>query len=269
VSDINELLDVMRRLRDPETGCAWDVKQTFATIAPYTIEEAYEVADAIEREHIDDLRDELGDLLLQVDFHAQMAQEQNAFSFDDVVQSIVAKLIRRHPHVFGDISVNDADAVKQIWEAEKARERLQRANRGGADTEKQHSELDGVAGNLPALKRAEKLQGLAAQVGFDWPDIAPVWHKMQEEVTEFKEAVSSSNTDNMEDELGDVLFTVVNLARHHKLDPEAALRRANNKFETRFREVERLAVADGLVMTEADMAELDVLWDKAKLQFKE
>ncbi len=268
MSSMDELLDVMRRLRDPASGCAWDIEQTFDSIAPYTIEEAYEVVDAIERKDRVDLRDELGDLLLQVVFHAQIASEENAFDFDDVATSIVNKMKRRHPHVFGDTSVSSTEELNQRWEAEKARERQkkQAASVGSATT--LASELDGVAKNLPALKRADKLQRRAARVGFDWPDQSPVWDKLEEESAEFKSAVKTGQQNDIEDELGDMLFTLVNLARHHKVDPETALRRANGKFEARFRVVEKLASERSMTMQETDLATLDALWDEAKGELK-
>lgn len=247
----------MSRLRDPETGCAWDIKQTFATIAPYTIEEAYEVADAIARNNMPDLQDELGDLLLQVVFHSQIASEQDTFAFDDVAKSIVAKLIRRHPHVFGETSVTDADEVKEVWEHEKARERAAKA----ADDQ---SALAGIAKALPALIRAEKIQSRAARVGFDWPDVQPVWGKLNEEIAEVHEAVLSQNALAIEDEMGDLLFTVVNLARHLGVDPEAALTRSSAKFEKRFRRVEELAVDQQASLSDMTLGALDALWDKAK-----
>lgn len=258
MTPIEELIDVMSRLRDPETGCAWDVAQTFDTIAPYTIEEAYEVADAIARNNMPDLQDELGDLLLQVVFHSQMAKEQNTFAFDDVANSIVAKLIRRHPHVFGDGSIADADEVKAVWENEKARER---AAKGANDDQ---SALAGIAQALPALMRAEKIQSRAARVGFDWPDVQPVWGKLAEEIEEVREAVASKATTAIEDEVGDLLFTVVNLARHLKIDPETALTRSSTKFEKRFRRVEVLATGQEAELSEMDLTSLDALWDRAK-----
>ncbi len=249
----------MSRLRNPETGCAWDIKQTFTSIAPYTIEEAYEVADAIARNSMPDLQDELGDLLLQVVFHAQMAKEQNAFVFEDVANNIVAKLIRRHPHVFGNGSISDAEEVKAIWEAEKARERSEKSASGD------QSALAGIAIALPALMRAEKIQSRAARVGFDWPDVSPVWDKLSEEIKEVHEAVDNKDALAIEDELGDLLFTVVNLARHLKVDPESALTNANAKFEKRFRRVEELADSEQQSMSDMGLPALDALWEKAKV----
>ena len=295
---LDQLLEIMRRLRDPENGCAWDIKQNFQSIAPFTIEEAYEVADAIERDDMDDLQDELGDLLFQVVFHAQMAAELSAFTFDDVVQSIVDKMIRRHPHVFGDAVYQSEQEIKVAWESIKAHERAAREERrkqrknaaqptsdtspeppgrytsvaGDSTTladesptmSKAHSALDGVALNLPALKRADKLQNRAARVGFDWPDINPVWDKLYEELTEVQEAVASGNSNAIEDELGDLLFTVVNLTRHSAVDAESALTRASEKFSQRFRQVERQAVAEGLQLTTMEIDQLDALWERAK-----
>ncbi len=256
---IEQLLQVMSRLRDPQGGCAWDLEQSFASIAPYTIEEAYEVADAIERHNLEDLKEELGDLLLQVVFHSQMAAEQHAFSFNDVVQVIVDKLIRRHPHVFSDSHGGSAAEVTKIWEAEKARERANKVTE--AD---EASALDGIAVTLPALNRADKLQRRASMVGFDWPDQAPVWDKIREEMSEVKVAVQAEDSDAIEDELGDLLFAVVNLVRHLGLNPETALRRANNKFECRFRCVEKLAMVSQQSLAELGTDALDVLWGQAK-----
>jgi len=248
----------MSRLRDPDTGCAWDIKQTFETIAPYTIEEAYEVADAIARNNMPDLQDELGDLLLQVVFHSQIASDQNSFVFDDVANSIVAKLIRRHPHVFGDDSITDADEVKAVWENEKARERAAK----GIDEDQ--SALAGIAHALPALIRADKIQSRAARVGFDWPDVQPVWGKLAEEIDEVREAVDNEDAAAIKDEVGDLLFTVVNLARHLNIDSEAALTSSSAKFEKRFRRVEDLAKAQDTIMNDMDLVALDALWDRAK-----
>ena len=258
MTPIDELLDVMAQLRNPDTGCAWDIEQTFASIAPYTIEEAYEVADAIARNNLPDLQDELGDLLLQVVFHAQIAKEQSAFTFNDVANGIVAKLVRRHPHVFGDASIDTAEKVKAVWESVKAQERAEK------DQNEDTSALSGIALALPALMRAEKIQNRAARVGFDWPDVNPVWEKLSEETTELKEALAADDADAIEDELGDLLFTVVNVARHIKVDPENALIRANAKFEKRFRQVEHLAAEQESDLSELDLAALDALWDKAK-----
>ena len=263
---IEALRAVMARLRDPERGCDWDIAQSFATIAPYTIEEAYEVADAIEREDLEDLRDELGDLLLQVVFHARMAEERGAFDFDDVARAIVAKLIRRHPHVFGEgrgageKPLSDA-ARREAWEAAKAAERAAKAGEARSDAP---SALEGIARNLPALARAEKIQRRAARVGFDWADTDPVRAKIEEELGEVTEAAAAGDEDALEDELGDLLFSVVNLARHHDVDAESALRRANAKFERRFRRVERFAAAEGTTLDGLGLDALDTLWERAK-----
>jgi len=258
VSSIEKLLDVMRQLRDPNTGCAWDIEQTFQTIAPYTIEEAYEVADAIQRNDLSDLQDELGDLLFQVVFHSQMACEQGSFEFNDVVGSIVDKMLRRHPHVFGDAQFANEAELKASWEATKAAERASKSNDDS-------SALAGIAAALPALKRADKIQKRAARVGFDWPDIAPVWDKLQEESDEVQEALANNDAAAVQDEIGDLLFTVVNLARHANVDAEAALVNANAKFERRFRQVEQLASEQQDALSDLSLAELDALWDKAKL----
>lgn len=253
----------MAQLRDPDGGCSWDLKQNFASIAPYTIEEAYEVADAIARNSLPDLQEELGDLLLQVVFHSQMAQEQRAFSFDDVARSIVAKLIRRHPHIFSDATFDSPEEVKAAWESAKARERTEK------NQASDESALADVALALPALIRADKIQERAARVGFDWPDAQPVWDKLNEEITEVHEAVASADAIAIEDEIGDLLFTVVNLARHLKVDPEASLTRSTAKFEKRFRRVEQLATEQSSDMKELDLKALDALWDRAKEDISE
>ncbi|TVQ57830.1 MAG: nucleoside triphosphate pyrophosphohydrolase [Rhodobacteraceae bacterium] len=247
------LLDVMARLRDPETGCPWDVEQDFASIAPYTIEEAYEVADAIERGAMDDLRDELGDLLLQVVYHARMAEEAGLFDFAAVAAGVGDKMIRRHPHVFGDADIPDAEAQTAAWEAHKAAERGARA-----------SALDGVALGLPALTRALKLQRRAARVGFDWGTVGPILDKLVEEAQELAAETEAADPDRLEDEFGDLLFVAVNLGRRLGLDPERALRRANAKFERRFRAVETGLAARGKRPEDSDLAEMDALWDAAK-----
>ncbi|MEQ8501626.1 MAG: nucleoside triphosphate pyrophosphohydrolase, partial [Sneathiellaceae bacterium] len=234
---------------------------------PYTIEEAYEVADAIERDSMDELRDELGDLLLQVVFHSRMAEEAGHFAFADVVAAISDKMLRRHPHVFGDAEVSGSAAQTVNWEALKAAERAAKADGAPAGT------LDGIPAGLPAMMRALKLQKRAARVGFDWPSLAPVWDKLDEEVAELRQAAAGPPTadgpaparrDRIEDELGDVLFVMVNLARHWDIDPDAALRRTNAKFERRFRRVEALLQAEGRTPQDADLAEMDRLWDQAK-----
>ena len=255
-SGITRLLDIMARLRDPDTGCPWDIEQTFATIAPYTIEEAYEVADAIEREAWDELKGELGDLLFQSVFHAQMAAEQGLFTFDDVAHTMADKMIDRHPHVFGDQS-RDKSAEQQTrdWEAIKAAERAQKAQTGA---------LDGVAIGLPALLRAYKLQKRAARVGFDWPEIGDVLAKITEEATELAEARDTLSPDKIEDEFGDLLFVITNLGRHLGVEPEAALRRTNAKFTRRFAFIEEALKTQGKRPEDSTLAEMDALWDQAK-----
>lgn len=247
--DINPLANIMARLRDPENGCPWDVEQNFATIAPYTIEEAYEVADAIERKDINALKDELGDLLLQVVFHSQMASESQSFNLQDVIDGICEKMVRRHPHVFGDVNADDAHAVVTNWETIKAAERS-----GDADD----SALAGVALALPALLRAQKIQKRAARTGFDWPDANGARDKIFEEIKEVDDASSQAER---ADEIGDLLFAVVNLARFHNVDAEAALKAANRKFERRFRSMETLAGADFVQMS---LDEKESLWQQVK-----
>ncbi len=265
--DIRELLGIMARLRDPERGCPWDVEQTFATIAPYTIEEAYEVADAIDRGDMADLRDELGDLLLQVVFHARMAEEQGAFDFAGVVAAICDKMLRRHPHVFGDAS-READAEAQLreWEALK---RAERESAGGADA----SALAGIARGLPEWQRAIKLQKRAATVGFDWPGPEPVVAKLHEEIEEARAEFAAvaaapgdaAAQDRLEDEIGDLLFVCANLARHARVDPGTALRRANAKFERRFRAMEALAAAEGVALKDLPLDAQEAYWVRAKI----
>ena len=258
---IARLLTIMARLRDPETGCPWDVKQSFRTIAPYTIEEAYEVADAIEQGDMAALQDELGDLLLQVVFHARMAEEGGLFDFDDVAAAISDKMTSRHPHVFGDQRAATADDVKVTWEAQKEAERAAKAGASGGPL----SALDGVTAALPALLRAEKLQQRAARVRFDWPGVLPVFEKLEEEVGEIKEVIDQGgDPDRLEDEVGDLLFVAVNLARHLKVDPEAALRRTNAKFERRFRAMEARLAEAGEKTEEQSLDALEDLWQAAK-----
>jgi nucleoside triphosphate diphosphatase len=268
--DIASLLAIMARLRDPDGGCPWDLAQDFSTIAPYTVEEAYEVADAIDRGDLADLKDELGDLLLQVVFHAQMAQEQGAFDFGDVVAAICDKMTRRHPHVFGDEARKDnADSQLQHWEDLK---RVEREAKGDADA----SALAGISRGLPEWQRAVKLQRKAAKVGFDWPSPAPVLEKLHEEIEEVRAefaAVATSPDDadargRLQDEIGDILFVCANLARHAKVDVGAALRHANLKFERRFRAMEALAAADGGLAGQSLEAQ-DRYWDRAKSAEKE
>ncbi len=256
---IERLLEIMRRLRDPQTGCPWDIEQDFASIAPYTIEEAYEVADAIERGAFGELKGELGDLLLQSVYHAQMAQEAGHFSFADVVQTVSDKMVARHPHVFGEESrEKSAEQQTQDWERIKATERAAAGEAGPART------LDGVALGLPALMRAVKLQKRAARVGFDWPSTDEVLAKLVEEAGELTEARASLTEDEVEEEFGDLLFVVANLGRHYGVDPEAALRRANAKFTRRFAAIEDSLAALGKTPAQSDLAEMDALWDAAK-----
>ena len=254
------LVEIMRRLRDPQTGCPWDIEQDFSTIAPYTIEEAYEVADAIERSAWDELKGELGDLLFQSVFHAQMADERGLFNIDDVANTMSDKMVARHPHVFGDESrEKSADQQTRDWETIKAAERAGKEQKGA---------LDGVALGLPALLRALKLQKRAARVGFDWPDVSHVLDKIVEESHELVEARDTLTQDDIEDEFGDLLFVMVNLARHMNVEPEAALRRTNAKFTRRFEQVEAKLAARGKRPEESDLAEMDALWDEVKAEEK-
>jgi len=262
------LVAIMARLRDPARGCPWDVEQSFATIAPYTIEEAYEVADAIARGDLDDLRDELGDLLLQVVYHAQMAQEAGEFAFGDVVQAITTKMIRRHPHVFGDEEARSAGMAKGMCERikgeEKAEKRSARLARGLDPEDNGKGFLDSVPVALPALTRALKLQEKAARVGFDWSEAAPILDKIEEEIGELREALAKGDTAEIKDEFGDMLFAVVNLGRHLKLDSEAALSGTNEKFRSRFHYVERAIDASGSTLEKATLDEMEALWQQAK-----
>jgi MazG family protein len=254
---ISRLVAIMSRLRDPQGGCPWDLEQDFRTIAPYTIEEAYEVADAIERNDLPALRDELGDLLFQVVFHAQIASEQGAFVLDDVVNAICDKLERRHPHVFGDARIDNARAQTVAWEEHKRRERA----------EKNHSVLADVPLGLPALTRADKLGKRAAQVGFEWRDVSGALDKLDEEFAELRnEIASGADRGEIANELGDVLFCIVNVCRYLQIDPEASLRNTNAKFERRFRHVERRLKEQGRTPEQATLEEMDRLWDEAKNQ---
>lgn len=262
---LDDLLRVMARLRDPETGCPWDVKQSFASIAPYTIEEAYEVAEAIARDDLEALNDELGDLLLQVVYHSQMAAEQNRFGFADVVDAITRKMIRRHPHVFEDASRREEFLATNLWQRIKADEKAERGQGREA------SRLDDVPVALPALARAVKLQRSAAEVGFDWPSLAPVLAKAEEEIAELKAALADAHeeTDDrpakrVEEEFGDLLFVMANVARHLGVDPEAALRGANAKFVRRFGSIEAALAKEGRKPEDATLEEMDELWDEAK-----
>jgi ATP diphosphatase len=272
--DIQRLLDLMAALRTPGTGCPWDLEQDFASIATYTLEEAYEVVDAIERGDMVDLRDELGDLLLQVVFHACMAEQQGHFAFGDVVEAITRKLIRRHPHVFGDARDLTPEEVKKLWDEIKQAEKAERrAERMKADVDQERDSdrgfLSGIPTALPALTRAAKLTAKAAKVGFDWPDPEQVIDKIHEELEEVKEAAAAFERDKVEDEIGDLLFAVTNLARHYNIDPEAALRRTNAKFARRFREIETTLHREGRTLEEADLDEMERLWGEAKARERE
>lgn len=265
--DISRLLEIMAALRTPKTGCPWDLEQTFATIAPYTIEEAYEVADAIARGDLDDLKEELGDLLLQVVFHARMAEEQGAFVFDDVVNAISTKMIRRHPHVFGDRAGQlTPDEVKGLWGRIKAEEKAERAARRGEAPDEKPSLLASVKKSQPALARAMDLQRTASTVGFDWNDPRAVLAKIREEADEIEAALDHGDASHVAEETGDLLFAVVNLARHAKADPEMALRATNAKFERRFAYIERALAARGSSLEKATLAEMDALWNEAKTE---
>lgn len=255
------LLALMARLRDPEVGCPWDRRQTFATIAPYTLEEAYEVLDAIERQNPDDLQEELGDLLFQVVFHARMAEEAGWFDAQAVVRGLVEKMVRRHPHVFGDVRHEDEAALKAAWEEQKGRERAEKGRQ-----EVPTSALDGVAQALPALTRAVKLQKRAAREGFDWPDAESVWPKIEEELAELRAGIAAEDAANIEEELGDVLFALTNLARKLGVDPEAALRASNAKFERRFRGMEALAVARQTRLTDLPLEAQEAIYREVKGQ---
>jgi nucleoside triphosphate diphosphatase len=255
--EIERLVKIMAALRTPKTGCPWDLAQSFSTIAPYTLEEAYEVADAIARGDLADLKDELGDLLLQVVFHARMAEEQSAFDFGDVVQAITEKLVRRHPHVFADETSRTAPAVEGLWERIKAEERA-------AKKPRETGALAGVPVALPALSRALKLQAKASKVGFDWNDPRAVLRKIREEADEIEAELARAQSNKAATEVGDLLFAVVNLARHLQADPETVLRQTNLKFERRFAAIERALAARGKAPQDATLAEMDALWNEAK-----
>ena len=259
--DIARLIEIMAALRTPKTGCPWDLEQNFATIAPYTLEEAYEVADAIARNDLAELKDELGDLLLQVVFHARMAQEQHVFAFDDVVFAITDKLIRRHPHVFGDAQGATPEEVNSLWDRIKAEEKAERAARGKSE---EAGALAGVPVAMTALTRALKLQDKAGKVGFDWNNPAAVLSKIREECDEIEAEIASGDSDKAAAEVGDLLFAVVNLARHLDVDPEGSLRACNQKFVRRFATIERALAEQGRKPQDATLAEMDALWDAAK-----
>ncbi len=249
-----QLLEIMQRLRDPQNGCPWDIKQDFSTIAPYTIEEAYEVADAIARENMADLKDELGDLLFQVVFHAQMASEQGSFDFDDVHEAVCDKMLRRHPHVFADLEIKDEVHQTQVWEDYKTEERKQKG---------EHSLMDGIPAGMAELQRSVKLQKRARKVGFDWDSAEPVMDKFDEELAEMRSAISSGDRDAMEDELGDLLFVATNLARKLDIDPGTALRRSNAKFEHRFRAMEE-SVGGHEGLDSMNLDTMEELWQDTK-----
>jgi ATP diphosphatase len=262
--DIARLLEIMAALRTPDTGCPWDLEQDFSTIAPYTIEEAYEVADAIARHDLDDLRDELGDLLLQVVFHARMAEEQGAFDFGGVVEAITGKMVRRHPHVFGDAKGLSAGAVEDLWHDIKAQEKAEKAEKAANAGPGSEGALAGVPVTLPALTRALKLQQKASKVGFDWNDPKAVLAKIREEADEIEAALDAGDKGHAATEAGDLMFAVVNLARHLDADPESMLRMTNQKFERRFASIERALAARGKAPSAATLDEMDALWDAAK-----
>ncbi|MGG7518659.1 nucleoside triphosphate pyrophosphohydrolase [Allorhizobium undicola] len=265
--DIGRLIEIMAALRQPETGCPWDVQQTFESIKPYTIEEAYEVADAIERNDPDDLCEELGDLLLQVVFHAQMAEEQGLFSFGDVVEAITAKMIRRHPHVFDRSEADTPETVKAQWDAIKQQEKRERAARRatrGIARDDKHGLLGQVQRSFPALTEALKLQEQAAKVGFDWNAAEPILDKIEEEIAELREALAEKKHERIKDELGDLIFALVNIGRHVKADPEQALRSTNTKFRRRFRHIEENLERNGEALEGATLARMEELWQDAK-----
>ena len=266
MQEIHKLLKIMADLRDPENGCPWDVAQSFDSIAAYTVEEAYEVVDAIERKDMDDLKNELGDLLFQVVFHAQMAAENKQFDFVDVVNEINNKLVRRHPHVFGDDKTRDAAKLYSDWEKHKKKERSQKGLSAEKQNEKQgDSYLDGIASAMPALRWSEKLQKRAAHHGFDWENIQPVFDKLNEEIAELKaEIVIKDNQQRIADEMGDILYASVNLSRHLGVNPEQALRDCNRKFISRFTIVEQLLQEDGKRMEDCSVEQLEAYWQKAK-----
>ena len=263
LTSLQQLLSIMARLRDPNGGCPWDLEQTFTSIAPYTIEEAYEVEDAIARNDMAGLQDELGDLLLQVVFHARMAEEAGHFNFADVAAGIADKMVRRHPHVFGTTEARESQTVTANWESIKAAERAAKPVSDSISTV-----LAGVTAGLPSLTRAVKLQNRAARVGFDWPDKAPVLDKIKEELQELEDEIGSGSSEAIAEEFGDFLFVVANLARHLKLDPEQSLRAANRKFERRFSAMERILKAEDKMLADCDLATMDDAWNTAKREEK-
>ncbi len=262
---LSRLLEIMARLRNPDGGCPWDLEQTFATIAPYTIEEAYEVEDAIARGDMAGLKDELGDLLLQVVFHSRMAEEAGHFAFEDVAAGIADKMIRRHPHVFGSVEADRPDQVSANWETIKAAERAAKAAKSIEGDDGISAVLAGVTSGLPGLTRAVKLQNRAARVGFDWPDKAPVIDKIKEELAELEAEIASGDVEKSHEEFGDFLFVIANLARHLKLDPEECLRAANRKFERRFSNMERILEQSGKKLADCDLNTMDGAWNQAKV----
>jgi len=266
--DVSRLVEIMTALRTPHTGCPWDLEQDFRSITPYTIEEVYEVVDAIERNDMDDLREELGDLLLQVIYHSQMASEENAFDFGDVVEGVTKKMIRRHPHVFGDEKARNAGMAKGAWDRikalEKAERATQRAAMGIAPKDEKNSLLDDIPPTMPAIIEAVKLQHKASKVGFDWNDPKAVLSKIREELDEMEAEIERNDTDAIEDELGDVLFALANLGRHLDIDPESALRGTNKKFRKRFGYIERNVGSKGQTMESANLDTLEQLWQDAK-----
>ncbi|PKM38012.1 MAG: nucleoside triphosphate pyrophosphohydrolase [Gammaproteobacteria bacterium HGW-Gammaproteobacteria-10] len=263
LSNTEKLLGIMAQLRSPDGGCAWDIEQDFYSLIPYTIEEAYEVADAIERGDLDDLRLELGDLLLQVVFHSRIAEERGLFDFEQVAGSIAEKLVRRHPHVFGDAVYQSDEERKQAWEQAKLEERQSKRS-----AELPDSVLDGVPGNLPALVQCEKIQNRAASHGFDWPEVLPVFDKVTEELEEVREAWESGDQAHIQEEIGDLLLVAVNLARHLKVNPEIALRESTKKFSSRFQYIEKHVQESGRDLRDCKLAELDALWNQAKQALK-
>nr|CAD6614995.1 nucleoside triphosphate pyrophosphohydrolase [Rhizobium sp. TCK] len=265
--DISRLIEIMKALRDPQSGCPWDIVQTFETIKPYTIEEAYEVADAIERNDLDDLCEELGDLLLQVVYHAQMAEQAGEFSFGDVVHAVTRKMIRRHPHVFAVSDADTPDAVKVQWDeikAEEKRERAERRARRGIEEDFKAGYLGSVQRSQPALTEALKLQQRAAKVGFDWSEAEPILDKIEEEIGELREALRGGQKDKVKDELGDLIFALVNIGRHVDADPEDALRGTNTKFRIRFRHIETELQKSGETLEAATLERMEELWQAAK-----
>ncbi len=263
LSNTEQLLTIMARVRHPEHGCAWDIKQDFYSLIPYTIEEAYEVADAIERNDLEDLCAELGDLLLQVVFHSRIAEERGLFTFEQVAAAIASKLISRHPHVFANASYESDEERQKAWDEAKALERKAKKNSNTKD-----SVLDGVAKNLPALVQCEKIQNRAASHGFDWPETAPVFEKVMEELEEVKEAWQSGDQAHIQEEVGDLLLIAVNLARHLKVNPEIALKEATKKFSRRFQYMEEQVESSGRTLRDCELMELDFLWDEAKINLK-